>query len=243
MDILERLRAKVGFTDTEGKIADYVLGHSRQISGMSAETLAKATFSSKASIIRMCRKIGLSGYREFQIVLTARERLTARRDGVPASVTRDFADVIRAAADNCAERVSEKDLRRAAGWIAYARRAYVYASDLSTAVSVCHMLSSLGVAAAVPGLFDAIPPGNLSEDVALFLSHSADGLRGLRPIMDALRSRDCRVILIAPDGVPADADIFIPLPCGENITYTQTAFLYVMACMRRMVGDEIGQAR
>lgn len=70
MDILEKLQAKVGFTGTEIKIADYILERSHQVSGMSANALARETFSSTASVIRMCRKMGLSGYREFQIALS-----------------------------------------------------------------------------------------------------------------------------------------------------------------------------
>ncbi len=253
MDIFAKLRDKSGFTDTESKIADYILGHRRQVSGMSAETLAKATFSSKASIIRLCRKVGLSGYREFQITVAAQEYRDALREDVPASVARDFAGAIRAAADDCAQYVSEKDLRRAAAWIAYARRVYVYAADLSTAVAVRRMLSGLGVASAVcrklSGLGAActvpgeIPPGNLSGDVVVVLSHSGSA-PGLRGDLDALRQRACRVILIAPACADPEADILIPIPeaaAGADMVYTQTAFLYMLSCMRRMVGDELSK--
>ena len=249
MDIFAKLREKSGFTDTESKIADYVLEHRCQVSGMSAEVLAKATFSSKASIIRLCRKVGLSGYREFQITVAAQEYRDALRDD-----TRDFAGAIRAAADDCAHSVSEGSLRRAAGWIACARRVYVHAADLSTAVAVRRMLSGLGVASAVcrklSGLGAActvpgeIPPGNLQGDVAVVLSHSGSAARGLRGDLYALRQRACRVILIAPACADPEADILIPIPEaaeGADMVYTQTAFLYMLSCMRRMVGEELSQ--
>ena len=251
MDIFARLRDKSGFTDTESKIADYVLEHRCRIRGMSAEALAKATFSSKASIIRLCRKVGLSGYREFQIAVAAQEYRDALRED-----TRDFAGAIRAAADDCARSVSEESLRRAAAWIAHARRVYVYAADLSLAGAVCRMLSGLGVASAVchelSGLGVAstapgeIPPGNLQGDVALVLSHAGSAAR-------ALRQRACRVILIAPEraaleaAIPepdTEADIVITIPepaTGADMVYTQTGFLYILACMRHMVSEEVSK--
>lgn len=240
MDIFVRLRDKTGFTDTESKIANYVLEHRCQVSGMSAQALAKATFSSKASIIRLCRKVGLSGYREFQITVAAQEYRDALREDVPNSV----AGVIREAADRCAHCVSEERLRRAAAWIAGARRVYVYATDLSPAVTVCHMLSGLGVASTVPGVFGESPPENLDGDVAVVLSYSGRAARGLRGDLDALRQRDCRVILIAPEGVAPEADIVIQLPepaAGADMVYTQTGFLYLLACMRRMVSEELSK--
>ncbi|MBQ9617813.1 MAG: MurR/RpiR family transcriptional regulator, partial [Oscillibacter sp.] len=219
MDIFARLRDKGGFTDTESKIADYVLEHRCRIRGMSAEALAKVTFSSKASIIRLCRKVGLSGYREFQIAVAAQEYRDALRED-----TRDFAGAIRAAADDCARYISEESLRRAAVWIARARRVYVYAADLSTAVAVRRMLSGLGVASAVCRKLSG-SPGNPQGDVALVLSHSGSAAHALRGDLDALRRRACRVILIAPACAATEADIVIAIPepaTGADMLYTQT---------------------
>ncbi|MBQ6985509.1 MAG: hypothetical protein IJQ25_00815, partial [Oscillibacter sp.] len=138
---------------------------------------------------------------------------------------------------------SEESLRRAAAWIAHARRVYVYAADLSLAGAVCRMLSGLGVASTAPG---EIPPGNLQGDVALVLSNAGSAAR-------TLRQRACRVILIAPEraaleaAIPepdTEADIVITIPepaTGADMVYTQTGFLYILACMRRMVSEEVSK--
>lgn len=54
MDIFARLRDKSGFTDTENKIA---VSNPRNVGGGPRES----DLFPKASVIRLCRKVGLSG--------------------------------------------------------------------------------------------------------------------------------------------------------------------------------------
>ena len=69
MGVLEKLKRRNGFTHTENSIADYILTHPRESGGMTLSRLSKETFSSNATIVRLCRKLGYSGYREFQFFL------------------------------------------------------------------------------------------------------------------------------------------------------------------------------
>ncbi|MBU5594519.1 MurR/RpiR family transcriptional regulator [Amphibacillus sp. MSJ-3] len=50
---------------TEQVIIDYVLNHPDQVAQMTIYKLAEVTFSSPSSIIRLCKKNGFSGYKEF----------------------------------------------------------------------------------------------------------------------------------------------------------------------------------
>lgn len=50
---------------TEQGIIDYVLEHSEQTSRLTIYQLTEETFSSPSSIIRLCKKNGFSGYKEF----------------------------------------------------------------------------------------------------------------------------------------------------------------------------------
>ncbi len=63
--ILEQLKAQKDFTGTEKAISDYILEQKEECTGMTTEQLAKETYTSKAAIIRFCKKLGFESYRDF----------------------------------------------------------------------------------------------------------------------------------------------------------------------------------
>ena len=67
--LLEKLREEKQFTSHEKTVADYILEHLRQVPSMSAGELADASYTSKATLVRLCQKLGLTGYQEFKIRL------------------------------------------------------------------------------------------------------------------------------------------------------------------------------
>lgn len=69
--ILERLKAKEGFTHQEQAVAEYILKHMEDIQGMSSEELARASYASKATVIRLCKKLGVAGYPELKYQLVS----------------------------------------------------------------------------------------------------------------------------------------------------------------------------
>ena len=257
MDILEMLHSKAGFTGTEIKIADYILEHSRQVSGMSANALAKSTFSSNASVIRMCRKMGLSGYREFQITLAA--RLSKQEaagthpngydaifnDAAPEDVMNLLAGAVTAAAHNCLNSVSKESLFRAAVWMSRAKRLFVCGADCLNALALCQMMSRLGIASTVLDFPKEAPDGKQSDlegSVALFTVCSGDALHAQKKDMVSLRKRGCRVIVLSTESACPEADMILSVPKVETIplyaeaAYLQTAFLYLAACIYSLTG-------
>lgn len=50
----------------EKNVVDYVLKHPNDVVGTSIHDLAAQTYSSTSTIVRLCRKLGLTGYKEFQ---------------------------------------------------------------------------------------------------------------------------------------------------------------------------------
>ena len=252
MDILEILQVKTGFTGTEVKIADYVLEHCYQVSGVSANALAKETFSSTASVIRMCRKMGFSGYREFQIALAARlskqenggkptpEYDFARRVADAQAMMRMFSETMATAVDSCLKRVSPESFLRASVWMSQARRLYVYGFDCFHALAFCHAMSGIGIACTVPDLFCGKPyrdKKSLEGDVALFITYADCEAQ---EEMTLFRKRGGRVIAVSPEGDCPNADISIRFPKAETdcprleAAYAQAAFLYITTCMNYM---------
>lgn len=67
--ILERLKTMEGFTHQEQAVAQYILRQMEDIQGMSSDELAKASYTSKATVVRLCKKLGVAGYQELKFQL------------------------------------------------------------------------------------------------------------------------------------------------------------------------------
>ena len=68
---LLKLREQSGlFSTTEQEIADHILKNPYLVVDMSIHELARHTFSSASSIVRLCNHIGFSGYKEFRKAVT-----------------------------------------------------------------------------------------------------------------------------------------------------------------------------
>lgn len=69
MTILEKLYKNENFTPTEHSIIQYLLENVHLISDMTIQQLALVTHSSNAAIIRICKKLGYRGYKDFKLAL------------------------------------------------------------------------------------------------------------------------------------------------------------------------------
>ena len=68
---LLRLReSSHNFSSTEKEIARIILDHPQLVVDLSVHALAKHTFSSASTIVRLCNHIGYSGYKEFRWAVT-----------------------------------------------------------------------------------------------------------------------------------------------------------------------------
>ncbi len=78
MDIRRRLREAKGLTPTESQLASVVLAMGERIQTTSIKELAAASATSIATVHRLCKKLGLEGFKELKVELA---RATARREG------------------------------------------------------------------------------------------------------------------------------------------------------------------
>lgn len=67
MNIIDLLDNETLFTKNELEIVHYIKENPQAIINMTIKELAQVTFSSNASIIRLCRKLGYKGFRDFKI--------------------------------------------------------------------------------------------------------------------------------------------------------------------------------
>ena len=66
MTILERMQAEGDFTDTEKNIIQYILSNPSSLKEGTIGNIAKNTYSSNATIVRLCKKLGFQGIRDFR---------------------------------------------------------------------------------------------------------------------------------------------------------------------------------
>ena len=69
MSLLSRIEYQSGFSELEKKIADYLIEHKEDVIHMNLKELAKATYTSTATISRFCKKVGEKNFNDFRVHL------------------------------------------------------------------------------------------------------------------------------------------------------------------------------
>lgn len=68
MSLIKNLiNSRENLSVSERTILDYIMNKKIAISNFSVEKIAEATFTSPASVVRMCKKIGFSGFKDFKV--------------------------------------------------------------------------------------------------------------------------------------------------------------------------------
>lgn len=69
MLLIDKLQDSESFSDSELKIAAYIIHNSQEVIGMTIYQLADKTYASTATVTRFCRKLGTDGFTDFKIQL------------------------------------------------------------------------------------------------------------------------------------------------------------------------------
>ena len=64
---LNELKRMNKLTSTEQGIVNYILTNPEELEKTSSRQLAELTYTSPAAVVRICQKLGFSGYSEFKI--------------------------------------------------------------------------------------------------------------------------------------------------------------------------------
>lgn len=130
MNIIRQLKAEKNFSHNETILAQYMLSAKSAVLSMSAAELAAATYTSPAAVIRLCKRIGLSGFQEFKIRFSA-ELEQADRDRFDIDVNLPFHpdDDIREISLKL-EKLTASSLTEARGMITSMEKEFLKAADL-----------------------------------------------------------------------------------------------------------------
>lgn len=77
MKIINTLMKSEIFTPSEKVVSHYILKNKEKVLSMSIQDLSQKSFTSNPTILRVCRKCGCKGYKDFKILLAKEaEQLT-----------------------------------------------------------------------------------------------------------------------------------------------------------------------
>ena len=243
MDIVYRIRGARDLTPTEQHLANTVLAMGDRVQGYTIKELASATSTSIASIHRLCRKLGLEGYKELKVELARSE---ARRVAPADAVDINFPFKAGETAQDIGPRMEllyAKTLRetremldaaavdRAAELIDRAGQVDIYTTshNLYPANMFCDRLLSAGRAATCHESLERQTRTALSSNerhTALMISYSGLASQIFR-LLPILRERSCPIILI---GTPYAArrhpglDAYLHVSDSESLRNRITQF-------------------
>ena len=96
--LIEKLEQGENFTNHEREVARYILGNLEKVPGMSSTELVQASFTSKATVVRLSQKLGLTGYQELRLKLVEemnqKNRLSQMLEGEPIHDKSSYTDII-----------------------------------------------------------------------------------------------------------------------------------------------------
>lgn len=87
--LVDKLQDQIDFTPQEQAVVAFILDNMKVVPSLSAQELAIQSFTSKATVVRLCQKLGFRGFQEFKLQLLAewyeRQRLDSLLSKEPIS--------------------------------------------------------------------------------------------------------------------------------------------------------------
>ena len=243
MDIILALNKQENFNTTEIFIANYILKNPKNALTTSVQELANATFSSTSSIVRLCRKIGLKGFADFKIQLSAQLQVKPKElievdPSFPFSDNDTNADILNKLKALYTDFINQTSflytnelLEQAVSSIIDANKIGIFSYGDTTvpALNFQNKMMKIGFHILMPNL-----PGenrhlanNFSDDdCVLILSYSGESKNSYR-IAKILKNRQVKLIVVTayPEShIGKLADLILPVSVSENQTIKLSTF-------------------
>lgn len=192
------------FTNSEEKIADYILEYTDEVYHMTSEELAKATKTSPASVIRFSKKLGYEGFQELKIAIAKdsidNEDINGEKDSEEITTQDDVKEIIeKISLENIkiiketASLLDEKSLDRATSILSKAKNINIFGfgSSLIVGEELRNKLIQINVPVTLhlDPYLQLISASNMDiEDVAIGISHSGRTERTYDLLREAKKS-------------------------------------------------------
>ncbi len=195
--ILAKIHNKYhSLTETEKKIADYVLNNPLQVTTLTAKELAACCDTVQSAVIRFCKSIEVSGFAELKLILARESTVEETAETLPAFNRSDdtetifqkvFASGIRTLKDSLAM-LNFARIEEIVDLLSNARNVYIFGVGTSSTVATDagYRFAQFGIPAhaCTDQLFMNVLAGNMKPgDIAFGISHSGQ----TKAVVDALR--------------------------------------------------------
>ncbi len=254
MAVFEALEREDGFTDIEAGLARYICSNAGEVCRMGIAELARASYTSNATIVRLCRKVGVKGFRDLRVELAS--DLEKRRNGksnvnvnVPFEARQDVEEVatsvlalMHEALDVCYASLDPGEVERVARAIRGASQVYLYAHGDSeiTAFAFANLLVKVGIRAVVANQFgesSSMAHSARSGDVVMVVSYSGQVYDDIARCLPIFKERKCKLVFVSSARAPLGFDYSFRIPAKEAgvgkvaTFYSQTCFRYILNCI------------
>lgn len=234
MLVLDMLKDGKDFTGTDFAIAKFILNDPENVIHMSLAELSRTAFCSEASIIRLCKKVGCSGFPEFKLQL-AKEFNTYgntvnialdtpfHKGACPEEIIRSISAISCKAITDMEQAMDMNKIQKAADMMMQARRIYFFGQEQSLIIAhdLRYKLLRIGIEADCDSMqgFSNLYPRNMNEnDVAFVISHYVQSFNVLRWIELLKKNHVPMILLTCVDHVPflEENDVSIVVPNAET---------------------------
>lgn len=114
-------------TKSENKLANYIAAHTERVIYDTIKSLGKATNTGDATIVRLCKKLGYSGFSDLKIALAQDSMMTTAKnhDGAQTSSQRS-SKVLISSIEKTEELINPPTLKKAVSLLAKAQRIHIF---------------------------------------------------------------------------------------------------------------------
>lgn len=233
--LLEQLQAQKDFTPSEKAIANYIIHAAANIGTLSTSELAQVTHTSKATVTRLCQKMGVPSYREFQRQIEKEQAishdLNLMLDEMPITRDTNYDDVLRilpAFYENSiydtSLRLNKQTVLKVVQRIRTAQKVELYGSGVTYSIAqlAAFKLATLGIDCSVlNGLNEhsILADRHPKEKVVIMLSLTGGNETMIR-IAQWLRQRNYYIVGIGGNlhkKLAALCDDYIAVPTEQNV--------------------------
>ena len=194
MNIKEQLTKMNRFSVSEKELAKYILENKEAVLSMSVQDLSAATYTSTSSVVRMCRKIGLDGFRDFKIQFAAElqkgekdfdhkvdANFPFEKDDSFYEISEKLYNLCVSALQDTYSKFSIKDFEKAIKLISKAKRTAIFAigdNNLCARAFQSKMMkiNKYVILPTIPGELEQYAYNMTKEDCAIVISYSGENI-------------------------------------------------------------------
>jgi len=243
MTIISQLTKADKFNGSEKELADYILKNKESVINQSIQSLATSTFSSTSTIVRLCRKIGLKGYKDFKIKLSAELQqhyndISAVNPDFPFTeddsnkeIAQKLLELMQTSLKQTSELLTNDLLEHAVRDIFQSRKLgiFAYGDTYISALSFQNKLMKINLNANLPSLTEEskfMAANYTKNDCAILISYSGQS-KNTYQLAQILRLNGVKIIAITSDKdskIAKLSDIVLPVTNTESKTVKISPF-------------------